>query len=117
MDFAKPYMQNRELSWLSFNERVLDLGNEESLPILERLNFVSIFWSNLQEFFMVRVGSITDLGLLKQGIVDNKTGWTPAETTHRYLCALRRALSHSRKHIQAGRHLLARRRHPTSLSS
>lgn len=79
MNATTPFMQNRELSWLSFNERVLDMGNEDSLPILERLNFVSIYWSNLQEFFMVRVGSITDLSLLKQSIIDTKTGWTPAE--------------------------------------
>ena len=45
-------MQNRELSWLTFNERVLDQGADETVPLLERLNFISIFWSNLQEFFM-----------------------------------------------------------------
>ena len=52
-----PYLQNRELTWLTFNERVLDQGSDETVPMLERWNFVSIFWSNLQEFFMVRVGS------------------------------------------------------------
>ena len=57
------YLQNRELSWLTFNERVLDQGADETVPLLERLNFISIFWSNLQEFFMVRVGSLTDLSL------------------------------------------------------
>ena len=56
---STPYMQNRELSWLTFNERVLDQGADETVPLLERLNFISIFWSNLQEFFMVRVGSLT----------------------------------------------------------
>ena len=61
-----PYMQNRELSWLTFNQRVLDQGADETVPLLERLNFVTIFQSNLQEFFMVRVGSLTDLALVKK---------------------------------------------------
>ena len=74
-----PYMQDRELSWLSFNERVLDQGSDPSTPLLERLNFVSIFSSNLQEFFMIRVGSLTDLSLVKKRIVDNKTDLTPSE--------------------------------------
>ena len=76
---STPYMQNRELSWLTFNERVLDQGTDETVPLLERLNFISIFWSNLQEFFMVRVGSLTDLSLLKKQVLDSKTGMTPAE--------------------------------------
>ena len=76
---AAPYMQNRELSWLTFNERVLDQGADETVPLLERLNFISIFWSNLQEFFMVRVGSLTDLSLVKKHIIDSKSGMTPAE--------------------------------------
>ena len=59
-----PYMQNRELSWLTFNKRVLDQGEDHNVPLLERLTFVSIFCSNLQEFFMVRVGSLTDLSLV-----------------------------------------------------
>lgn len=74
-----PYLQNRELSWLAFNERVLDQGSDETVPMLERWNFVSIFWSNLQEFFMVRVGSLTDLSLAKKEIIDSKSGMTPAE--------------------------------------
>ena len=74
-----PYLQNRELSWLTFNERVLDQGADETVPLLERLNFISIFWSNLQEFFMVRVGSLTDLSLLKKSIIDPKSGMTPAQ--------------------------------------
>ena len=71
-----PYLQNRELSWLDFNERVLEQGADESVPLLQRLNFISIFWSNLQEFFMVRVGSLTDLSLLKKQVL--KAG-TPEE--------------------------------------
>ncbi len=74
-----PFMQNRELSWLTFNERVLDQGADPTVPLLERMNFISIFWSNLQEFFMVRVGSLTDLSLVKKHIVDSKSGMTPAE--------------------------------------
>ncbi len=76
---AAPYMQNRELSWLAFNERVLDQGADSTVPLLERLNFISIFWSNLQEFFMVRVGSLTDLALVKKHIIDSKSNLTPAE--------------------------------------
>ena len=76
---AHPYFQNRELSWLEFNKRVLDQARDESVPLLERLNFCSIFWSNLKEFFMVRVGSLSDLALVKSRIIDKKTGWTPAE--------------------------------------
>lgn len=73
------YMQNRELSWLSFNERVLDQGRQGSVPLLERLQFVSIFSSNLHEFFMVRVGSLTDLSIVNKHIRDTKTNMTPEE--------------------------------------
>ncbi len=75
----QPYMQNRELSWLDFNKRVLDQGADPSVPLLERMNFISIFWSNLQEFFMVRVGSLTDLALVKKTIIDSKSCMTPEE--------------------------------------
>lgn len=79
-EFDKPpYMQNRELSWLDFNKRVLDQGADPTVPLLARLNFISIFWSNLQEFFMVRVGSLTDLSLLKKSIIDPKSGMTPSQ--------------------------------------
>ena len=74
-----PYMQNRELSWLTFNERVLDQGRQASVPLLERLQFVSIFSSNLHEFFMVRVGSLTDLSIVNKHIRDTKSNMTPAQ--------------------------------------
>ena len=73
------FMQNRELSWLTFNQRVLDQGADPSVPLLARLNFISIFWSNLQEFFMVRVGSLTDLSYIEPPIRDSKTNMTPEE--------------------------------------
>ena len=79
MKESTPYMQNRELSWLRFNERVLLEALDESVPLLERLKFVSIFTSNLDEFFMIRVGSLWDLSLMKGGAVDNKTGLTAKE--------------------------------------
>ena len=76
---AAPYMQNRELSWLAFNERVLDQGAERSVPLFERLQFVSIFSSNLHEFFMVRVGSLTDLSIVNKHIRDTKSNMTPQQ--------------------------------------
>lgn len=76
------YTQNRELSWLRFNQRVLEEAADPSVPAMERLKFVSIFSSNLDEFFMVRVGSLFDLARMTPNDTDNKTGWTPAEQLH-----------------------------------
>ena len=69
--------QSRELSWLRFNRRVLEEAGDETVPLLERLKFISIFTSNLDEFFMVRVGNLFDLSLVSPGETDNKTGLTP----------------------------------------
>lgn len=68
------FTQNRELSWLKFNDRVLDEAEDTSVPLLERLKYVSIFTSNLDEFYMVRCGSLYDLSLIDLDYVDNKTG-------------------------------------------
>lgn len=76
------YTQNRELSWLRFDQRVLEEAADPSVPALERLKFISIFSSNLDEFFMVRVGSIFDLARMTPDDRDNKSGWTPEEQLH-----------------------------------
>lgn len=77
------YTQNRELSWLRFNQRVLEEAADEDNPLLERLKFVAIFSSNLDEFFMVRVGSLFDLAAVSPEAVDNKTGMTPIQQLRR----------------------------------
>lgn len=77
------YTQNRELSWLRFNQRVLEEAADPSVPALERLKFLSIFSSNQDEFFMVRVGSLFDLARMTPDDRDNKTGWTAAEQLHK----------------------------------
>ena len=77
--FDTRYTQDRELSWLKFNERVLAEARDESVPLMERLKFAAIFTSNLDEFFMIRVGSLTDMARVKQTHVDNKSGRTPQE--------------------------------------
>ena len=83
---------NRELSWLKFNERVLEEAEDESVPLLERLNFISIFQSNLDEFFMVRVGGLHDAMLVSDRSRDNKTGMTPQEQLSAVLARAKKLL-------------------------
>ena len=73
------YTQERELSWLRFDRRVMEEALDESVPLFERLKFLAIFTSNLDEFFMIRVGSIYDMTLSKESHVDSKSGLTPSE--------------------------------------
>lgn len=73
------YTQNRELSWLRFDDRVLDEAFDPDVPLFERLKFCEIFESNLNEWFMIRVGGLTDLASLKNQPKDNKSDETPAE--------------------------------------
>ena len=70
---------NRELSWLDFDQRVLALAKDKNVPLAEQLKFAGIYGSNLDEFFMVRVGSLYDQTLLKQDKTENKTHMTPQQ--------------------------------------
>ncbi len=76
---AEPYMMNRELSWLKFNERVLNEAGNPRVPLAERLTFASIYQSNLDEFYMVRVGTLMDQMEAPEEIRENKTNMTSKE--------------------------------------
>lgn len=82
------YTQNRELSWLEFNARVLAEAEDETVPLLERFKFLAIFTSNLDEFFMIRVGSLTDMAALEPNRRDSKSGLTASEQLDRIYAAV-----------------------------
>ena len=82
--------ENRELSWLRFNERVLEEAASDAVPLGERLSFLSIFQSNLDEFFMVRVGSLTDRAGTSPGSRDSKTQMTPEQQLEAIMKEVRR---------------------------
>lgn len=86
--YETSYTQNRELSWLRFNQRVMEEATDLSVPLFERLKFLAIFTNNLDEFFMIRVGSLLDLSHLKKDTYDDKTGWTPMEQLLRVFYAV-----------------------------
>jgi len=90
---------NRELSWLQFNQRVLEEAGDDSNPLFERLNFLSIFQSNLDEFYMVRVGMLMDT--LEMGVTDNKTGTTSAEQLSAVLTRTRELLRERDRRYQS----------------
>ena len=70
----KDLLVNRELSWLEFNKRCLSEALRADVPLFERLKFAAIYFSNLDEFFMVRVGSLTDQSIMDPDKLDDKTG-------------------------------------------
>ena len=82
------YTQNRELSWLRFDERVLSESLDDTVPLFERLKFIAIFESNMHEFLMVRMGGLSSLATLKRQPRDNKSGMTPSEQVEAVFSAL-----------------------------
>ena len=86
---AEPYMMNRELSWLKFNERVLNEAGNPRVPLAERLTFAFIYQSNLDEFYMVRVGTLMDQMEAPEEIRENKKNMTSKEQVKVILDATR----------------------------
>ncbi len=108
LDSTELYL-NRELSWLQFNERVLELAEDERIPLLERVKFLAIYASNLDEFYMVRVAGLhdqVDAGIDARG----HDGLSPAETIERIAASVRElARRHSRQWERTIRPALAER--------
>lgn len=84
------HLENRELSWLKFNKRVIEEATDTNNPLLERLSFSAIYQSNLDEFFMVRVGSLTDDEKENNKKKDSKSGMTPSQQLDSIYTAVRR---------------------------
>ena len=84
-----PYMMNRELSWLKFNERVLNEAGNPKVPLAERLTFAAIYQSNLDEFYRVRVGTLMDQMESSEVVRENKTNMTSEEQVKAILKATR----------------------------
>ena len=91
--FKKIFL-NRELSFLKFNKRVLEEADDDSVPLFEKFKFISIFHSNLDEFYMIRVGSLYEQSILNEGgLVDDKTGWSPVKQLREIFAVTKRLYS------------------------
>lgn len=96
---GKKVYDNRELSWLKFNVRVLEEARDNNVPLMERLLFESIFESNLDEFFMVRVGSLIDQSLIDDNQKDGKTKMRPSEQLSAIYAKVRELNEKKTRHI------------------
>src|SRR5918911_3825518 len=101
VDVTFPYT-NREVSWLDFNERVLELAEDPDVPLLERAKFLAIFATNLDEFFMVRVAGVHDQ--IEAGVVDARRpdGLTPVETLRAVTARARELMRRHARHWEEG---------------
>lgn len=104
--YLEGYTQNREISWLRFNNRVLDEAMDDSVPLIERLKFTAIFSSNLDEFFMVRVGSLFDIYHVNQETIDSRSGMTPAGQLDAIYDQVHKLIEHHEKVFSDVEHLL-----------
>ena len=93
------YTQNRELSWLKFNKRVLEEAQDPTVPLLERMKFVAIFSSNLDEFFMIRVGSLFDMAHTDANRRDSRSGLTAKEQLDKIFEAVAPLYKEDRKSV------------------
>lgn len=97
--FIRGIYINREYSWLQFNSRVLRQASDPTNPLLEQCKFLSIFGSNLDEFFMVRVGSLFNENVSDPEEEENKTGLTPAKQLAGIMAVVRRQYNADRKSV------------------